>query len=738
MLDALSEVSFRANAWALPYFLSTTLAGVMVLLVYLRGRGELRRPFMGLVGAVSLTMCATGVLLLAADAQGAFVLVRVSQAVALWISPAAVEFARALTHRRLDALRRLSVGAALLLTVVDLATPWVIGSTRVYPFGFAGDAGPLYPLAMAEMGLTLCVPVLVAHQLAQEHRPLERRQLYLVMISATASALGFIDLLPVLGLSAPPFGWMPLLGGALVLLWAIVGYRLLDVRLAARRAGLWLALTLVGGLPFAVLATTLGTRLARRPLPSALLYAALVLLMRAYLITIHPRLERLVGRRRRDLDAEMATLTAQAATLQTTEQLGYTVDRFLAALDRRLAALVVIDASGRPRVALSAWGSVPAPTRGSPLLVELARARALVWREAAQGPARLEIERACVRWGAEYLGPLVEGEELLGLIAIGPKQGGVLADALELEALDRMCVVVTGALAGARLYERLRALSTELEQKAAARSASLAKTLEDLRGAEARLVQSEKLASLGQIVAGVAADLGEQVDIVFAEAGRVREQALVLAGAAEKVKAQYWDERLDEIARDVGPIIVAIREGARRAHAIAEDLEHFAPTGAPQGPSRERQPAHLAALLDRTLTLVTSHLRDVAVVRDYDESLPPLPVEVGPLGQVILNLILNATQAMRGSGTLTLSTRRGPDHAELAVADTGPGIPPDVLPRIFEPFFSTKGPTAGTGLGLSVSYSIVERHGGQIFVDSTVGKGSTFRVRLPIVPASAT
>jgi signal transduction histidine kinase len=87
---------------------------------------------------------------------------------------------------------------------------------------------------------------------------------------------------------------------------------------------------------------------------------------------------------------------------------------------------------------------------------------------------------------------------------------------------------------------------------------------------------------------------------------------------------------------------------------------------------------------------------------------------------------------MKGSGTLTLSTRRDDYLAEMAVADTGPGIPPEILPRIFEPFFSTKGPTTGTGLGLSISYGIVKRHGGQIRVESRVGVGTTFRVQLPI------
>jgi signal transduction histidine kinase len=323
-------------------------------------------------------------------------------------------------------------------------------------------------------------------------------------------------------------------------------------------------------------------------------------------------------------------------------------------------------------------------------------------------------------------------------VAISPRAGGGVADAVEREALERMSVVATAALAGARLYERLRALSNELEQKAAARSAALAQALRDLRGAEQRLVESEKLASLGQIVAGVAADLRDCVHEAFDESARLRRQVALLMAKAAEAKAGP-DARFDEMARDALPLLDAVSEGARRAYAIAADLSGFAgDDGVPSGTLRAaRQATHLAALLDSTLTLCTRHLNDIAVVRDYDEALPMIPVEQGPLSQVVLNLILNATQAMRGSGTLTLSTRRVGEQAELGIGDTGPGIPPEILSRIFEPFFSTKGPTTGTGLGLSISYAIVKRHGGEIVVDTTVGVGTTFRVRLPLAAQAA-
>jgi two-component system NtrC family sensor kinase len=625
------------------------------------------------------------------------------------------------------------------MALLSLLTPFIIADARPYPYGFAGVAGRLYPLALGEMMLMAAMPVVVLRAYLRERRPQEKRQLANILVAVVSGMIGFVDILPVLGFDLPPVGWVPLDFAAFGLIVAIIRYRFLDIRMASRRLLWWTVTTLAGALLFAAALVPLAPPLVHHPLAFGILAALLLLGMRIWLGTAQARIDRLVGRRRRDLDAEMAHLSDAVAALQTTEALGRAIDRFLAAIDRRLAALVVLEPSGKARVALSAWGSVPAPSRQSPLYAELRSLGPLVWRDQVRG-SKVEVERACVRWGAEYLAPLVDGEELLGIVAVAPKAGGGLADVLELEALERMCVTVTAALASARLYERLRALHHELEAKADARQVSLATALRDLRGAEQRLVQSEKMASLGQIVGGVAADLVDEVRSVHDSVAQLRAHAEEVAGAVHarlEAAPELADEAVRDMARDLGPLLDAVGEGGRRALVIAQDLSRFAPSAddeAEGGP--HRAPARLQDLCDGTLKLCAGHLAGVHVVRRYDEALPPVLVESGPLGQVVLNLVLNATQAMKGVGTLTIATARcewgGRPGAELIVHDTGPGIAPEVLPRIFEPFFSTKGQTLGTGLGLSVSYGIVERHGGRIHVESTPGAGSTFRVQLPI------
>jgi len=735
----MGELAFEPRLHAAPYFASALFAGALALAVVFTGRGAVRRPFYALALAVGGVLVGTGLVQVAGNLHTATLLARGSQTMATLVPAVALELASTwLTwHRRKKATRVLWVVAGA-LGVVTLTTPWVISGARPSAYGFVPTPGPLYAVSIGIISLSVLVPISFFARLRSERRVREREQLWALTISGTLALLAANDTLPVMGVDTPPLGWVPLLAAAAVLAWALIRNNLLDVRLAASRVFLWGAITLAGAFPFVLLGALALPRLEGRSFGAVAATAlALVLLVRLFLLVAQRPLDALVWRRHRDLQEELRLLAARTTRVQNPEALGAAIDRFLATLDRRLAALVLLDERGRPHVAHSAWGAIPAPTAKSPLLDELLAARRLVTRD-SRGPHHLEIERACVRWGAEILGPLVEGDRLLGIVAVSPRLHGGTTDGVELDALRRLCALVTTALSGVRLYDKVQALAAALEDKAAARAAQLARAVDELRGAEAKLVESETLATLGNVVAGISAELRRQVERASTGVAALRESAAALASAARAARPD--DPRVAEDARDLGPLLDAMTEGARRAYAIAEDLARFAAPTASSGEldgsasdgGARREPAQLAAVADATLGLLQRQLGDVAVVRDYDEKLPPVQVEIGPLEQVVLNLVMNAVQAMRGSGTLTLSTRRiGPREVEFAVGDTGPGIAPEVLPRIFEPFFSTKG-AGGTGLGLPVSWGIVARHGGRILVESHPGVGALFRVRLPI------
>jgi two-component system, NtrC family, sensor kinase len=182
------------------------------------------------------------------------------------------------------------------------------------------------------------------------------------------------------------------------------------------------------------------------------------------------------------------------------------------------------------------------------------------------------------------------------------------------------------------------------------------------------------------------------------------------------------------LRRDTADLVAESRDGLLRVKRIVLDLRDFSRGGAEE----LWQAIDVHAALDRTLNIVRNELKYKAhIVRDYGA---PAEIECMPsrLDQVFLNLLVNAGQSIGANGTITLSTGTERDEAWIAVADTGCGIAPENLNRIFDPFFTTKPVGEGTGLGLSVSHSIVRKHGGRIDVESEVGRGTRFTVRLPL------
>ncbi len=237
----------------------------------------------------------------------------------------------------------------------------------------------------------------------------------------------------------------------------------------------------------------------------------------------------------------------------------------------------------------------------------------------------------------------------------------------------------------------------------------LRRTVDELRETRERLVHSETMASIGRLAGGVAHEFNNLLGGI--------------TGCAESAREESDPEAMRE-SLDV------ILKTARRACRITGNLLDFS-----RPPAREVRETDLSRLVEEALSLVGPEARTLGVeVRAGLPALPPVRVDPGQIHQVVLNLLTNALRAMPRGGVLTVSVaREGPD-ALVTVADTGVGIPRENLPHIFEPFFTTRGDSAearGTGLGLSVSYSVVRAHGGAIEVASRPGEGSVFTVRLP-------
>jgi signal transduction histidine kinase len=280
------------------------------------------------------------------------------------------------------------------------------------------------------------------------------------------------------------------------------------------------------------------------------------------------------------------------------------------------------------------------------------------------------------------------------------------------------------------LREKLRSteeVNLDLERAVQMRTADLARknkelaeTLDKLTRAQAQLVRSEKLASIGQLVAGIAHEINNPVNAIVNTVGPL-DEAVAELGSAD-------DARRGEAADDIRDMVRVVQRGAQRTKAIVQALHNYSRTD-----DEHLVDFDLDRSLDDSLELLRHLLRgNVAVERSYGE-VGRVRGHAGQINQVFLNLLTNAAQALAGKpdARITIETRAAGDSVVVRIGDNGPGIPADVLPRIWDPFFTTKDVGDGTGLGLSIVHELVERHGGTIEVDTQVGAGTAFTVTLP-------
>jgi two-component system NtrC family sensor kinase len=273
---------------------------------------------------------------------------------------------------------------------------------------------------------------------------------------------------------------------------------------------------------------------------------------------------------------------------------------------------------------------------------------------------------------------------------------------------------MTAALGNSQV--ELREWGRTLEQK-------VEKRTQELRIAEAETARSEKLASVGLLAAGIAHELNNPLTGILTFATLLR-------------------KKMPDGSADAEDLDLVIRE-TKRCATIIRRLLDFAREKAP-----EKKFADLNQIIEDTVQIIErpASFRDIEITTDLDRNLPPVWLDADLIKQVIMNMLVNAQHAIKDAGSITVRTRRCPapkspepgmpsvPMVEMAIIDTGCGIPAQNLKRVFDPFFTSKEVGKGTGLGLSVSHGIVKAHGGAIEVESKVGEGSTFSVYLPIEP----
>ncbi|MEO8672374.1 MAG: ATP-binding protein [Tahibacter sp.] len=307
--------------------------------------------------------------------------------------------------------------------------------------------------------------------------------------------------------------------------------------------------------------------------------------------------------------------------------------------------------------------------------------------------------------------------------------------------------------ANAALLQVNQKLKTQIEERMVIeaalgqRNSQLEALNERLASARSQLIQSEKMASIGQLAAGVAHEINNPIAFVRSNMTSLKTyvtdivsvidayEALTTAVNNTESERRTLEElkistNLSFVRDDIPSLLDESSDGLTRVENIVKNLKKFTHID-----EAETQCVDLHEGLENTLGVAAHAIRAKAdVVREYGV-LPPVDCLPAQINQVFHNLLINAVQSMEQRGTITLRTGVDGDSVWVQIADTGKGIEPALLGRIFDPFFTTKPVGVGPGLGLSISYSIVRQHGGTIEVGSEVGKGTTFTVRLPIKSA---
>lgn len=296
---------------------------------------------------------------------------------------------------------------------------------------------------------------------------------------------------------------------------------------------------------------------------------------------------------------------------------------------------------------------------------------------------------------------------------------------------------------GEKLVARLEDKVRELTEINLSLEQHVDEKVKELQSTQDMLLQSEKMASVGQLAAGVAHEINNPVGFISSNITTLGGNVSVLLELiklyeeneeelSESVKKEIWDYKkindIDYIRDDVNDLIEESQDGVGRVKKIVQDLKDFSHVD-----EAEWQFVDVHKGLDSTLNMVNNEIKYKAQVNKNYGDIPEIECIPSQLNQVFMNLFVNAAHAIEDRGVITIETRSiNKELIEISISDTGKGIDQEHLSKIFDPFFTTKPVGSGTGLGLSLAYGIMQKHNGEISVNSEVGKGTVFRLRLPV------
>ena len=293
-----------------------------------------------------------------------------------------------------------------------------------------------------------------------------------------------------------------------------------------------------------------------------------------------------------------------------------------------------------------------------------------------------------------------------------------------------------------------RKLIEQQLERSVAESVQMATSLEflnaELKSTQSQMLQREKMASIGQLAAGVAHEINNPIGFVSSNLRSLDKYVKKLLGYLETLETQFkeqlpegWQElkaerkklKIDFLIEDCGDLIEESLDGSERVRKIVQNLKTFSRVD-----QAEEQLADLNECLESTIAIVWNEIKYKAMLEKDLADLPDLHCNPQELNQVFTNILVNAAQAIEKDGLIKINSWLDDDVVKISFQDNGSGIAPENREKIFEPFFTTKSVGEGTGLGMSISYEIVKKHGGDIQLESVMGQGTTFTLSFPLHP----
>jgi len=565
---------------------------------------------------------------------------------------------------------------------------------RTYNWGHYPLAGPLYILLIMFFSLFIaCIPILYySLKNAKDYNQTKIQQIQYVLFAFIGGCTGFVDYLPKYNISIYPWGHFSVLVFILVITYAILKHHLLDINFVIRKGliysiliGSFTGLYILTLYFFSNLLGGLGARTSIYF--SALLIVVFAISFQPLRDKIQEFIDKVFFRGKYDYHKTLKELSLVARSIAGLDEL---LDKVLTAIVSVIklnnASIYVLDKRGGQYFARKSIGIdiKRSLSENDDIIRQLAsRKEAMMYDEVSKAPGN--ISGFMKEIGAAIVFPIISKDELVGFLCLGEKLSGEVYSDEDIDLLATLCNQMGVSIENAMLYE-------------------------DALEAQNRLYQADKLATVGALAAGLAHEIKNPIAAIKG-----------FSQVIDKAVAEKDAETIKDF-RDVVP---------RQLDRINEIVEKLLTLSRP--PKLEKKKIDINVLLDDIVKLVEKQAlkQRVEIVKSFEE-LPQTLADPEQLTQAFLNLILNAIQSMPEGGQIEIRTRfMGTDRIVVEFIDNGVGIPKEKLAKIFDPFFTTK--AGGSGLGLSVTQKIIIDHHGKIEVESEMGKGTSFKIILPVV-----